>query len=197
MSSLPDLSLGVPDPTATGVRDAGPGAGAAPGPAGPGTPRHPARAALGAFVRSAAVVVAIALLALPLWLAVSAEYRPAVVRLAAALVIAAFAARIIGAARRHIEAQPPSALDRAARPVPVEASIPREYRDLAEELHYGRLSHGYWTRVLEPRLAALAARLPGALPLTVLPRTAPRRLLRLGPSLAALRAAVARLEGRQ
>ena len=199
MSSPPDLSLGLPDPADTGVRD--PGRGGAghdtPRPARSGASRHPARVAFGAIARFAAAVIAIALLALPLWLAVSAEYRPAVVRLSAAMVIAAIAGRIIGAARRHIEAQPPSALDRAARPTPAEASVPREYRDLAEELHYGRMSHGYWTRVLEPRLAALAARLPGALPLAIPPRSAPRRLLRLGPSLAALRAAVGRLEGRQ
>jgi len=198
VSSPPDLSLGLPDPADTGVRDPGRGPGhGAPRPARAGAPRHPARAALGVLARCAAAVIAIALLALPLWLAVSAEHRPVVVRLAAALVIAAIAGRIIGAARRQIEGQPPSALDRAASPTAAEASIPREYRDLAEEIHYGRMSHGYWIRVLEPRLAALAARLPGALPLAVPPRSAPRRLLRLGPSLAALRAAVARLEGRQ
>lgn len=199
MSSPPDLSLGIPGRGETGIVDfalGGPGHDA-PRPVRSGRPRPPALAALAVVARFAAAVVAIALLALPLWLAVSPEHRPVVVRLASAVVIAALAARIIAAARRHLEAQTPSALDRAARPAPSEASIPREYRDIAEELHYGRTSHGYWTRVLEPRLAALAARLPGASPVTVPPRSAPRRLLRLGPSLGALRGAIARLEMRQ
>ena len=183
MSSLPE-----PGPAVALPPDA-----AVPGGALPGG----ARAALGVAARAIAAVMGIALLALPVWLAVDPIHRPAVVRLAAAMVIAVTAVRILGTVRARLEAQPPSALDRAARLMPTEASIPREYRDLAEELHYARTSFGYWTRVLEPRLAALAARLPGALPAVPAPRSAARRLLRLGPGLGALRAAVGRLEGRQ
>ena len=51
--------------------------------------------------------------------------------------------------------------------------------------------------MLEPRLAALAARLPGAQPVATPPRSAPRRLLGLGPGLPALRGAIERLERRR
>jgi len=193
----------APDPSDVSLREAPLGssarASAAVPVAAPGSEaaRSPARVAIRVLFRGAGIVAGVAVFALPLWFVAGAEYRPVILRLAAAAVLAIASLRILGDARRRIAEQPPSALDRAARTGPAEASIPREYRDAAEELHYARSSHGYWTRVLEPRLAALAARLPGAQPVAPPVRSAPRRLLGLGPGLPALRGVIERLERRR
>ena len=193
----------APDPTDIALREAPLGSAARDSAAVPAaTPesdarRSPARVAIRVLARGAGIVASVCVLAVPLWIVAGAEYRPAILRLAAAAVLGITALRILGDARRRVAEQAPSALDRAARPAPIEASIPREYRDVAEELHFARSSNGYWSRVLEPRLAALAARLPGAEPVAMAPRSAPRRLLGLGPSLSALRGAIERLERRR
>jgi hypothetical protein len=193
----------APDPTDIALREAPLGSAARQSAVVPTAApesdarRSPARVALRVLVRGAGIVAGVCVLALPLWIVAGAEYRPVILRMGAAAVLAIAALRILGDARRRIAEQAPSALDRAARPALPEASIPREYRDVAEELHFGRSSHGYWTRVLEPRLAALAARLPGAEPVGTPRRSRPRRLLGLGPDLRALRGAIERLERRR
>ena len=193
----------APDPTDIALREAPLGSAARAAAAVPAaTPesdarRSPARVALRVLGRGAGIVAGVGVLAMPLWIVAGAEYRPVILRLAAAAVLGIAALRSLGDARRRVAEQPPSELDRAARPAPVEASIPREYRDVAEELHFARASNGYWTRVLEPRLAALAARLPGAQPVATPPRSAPRRLLGRGPGLPTLRGVIERLERRR
>jgi hypothetical protein len=193
----------APDPADIALREAPLGSAARDSAAVPAaTPasdaqQSPARVALRLLARGGGIIAGVSVLAMPLWIVAGVEYRPVILRLGAAAVLGIAAVRILGDARRRVAQQAPSALDRAARPAPAEASIPREYRDVAEELHFGRSSNGYWARVLEPRLAALAARLPGAQPVETPPRSAPRRLLGLGPSLGVLRGAIERLERRR
>jgi hypothetical protein len=136
------------------------------------------------------------LIALPLWFAAAPAWRPAVVRLAAAAVLAVALARVLGAARRRVTAQAPSAFDRATVSARDEPSVPGEFRELIEEIRFGRATEGYWSRVLQPRLASLAARLPAGPPLPEPPPARWRRLLKLGPSLAAIRDLIKRLEER-
>ena len=193
----------APDPTDVELREAPLGSAARSSAVVPAAglrstaPRRPLRAAVRLALSGAAAVAGVSVFALPMWVMAGAEYRPTILRLAVAAVLTIAAGRILGAARRRVAEQPPSSFDRAARAGLPGASIPREYQEVAEELHFARADHGYWTRVLEPRLGALAARLPGAEPVAMPARSRPRRLLRLGPSLAALRGAIERLERRR
>ena len=140
--------------------------------------------------------VLVGLMALPLWFSAAPAWRPALVRLAAAAVLAVALAQMLGAARRRVAAQPPSAFDRATVVGRDEPDVPGEFRELIEEIRFGRATEGYWSRVLQPRLASLAARLPAGPPLPEPPPSRWRRLLKLGPSLATIRDLVARLEAR-
>src|SRR5262245_1724353 len=144
----PALVDSAPDPTDIALREAPLGSAtrsdAVVPAAGPrATPPGPIRAAVGVALRGAGIVVGVSAGAMPFGSRAGAEYRPVILRLAAAGVLAIAAGRILGAARRRMADQPPSSFDRAARPAFSEASIPREYRDVAEELHFARGSHGY------------------------------------------------------
>ncbi len=135
--------------------------------------------------------------ALPLAVGVEPANRPVVIRLAAGLFLAVALAHIRGAARRALDAETPSAFDRALLPERRERpAIDRQLRELLDDARFGPASQRYWTRLAWPRLCALADRLPGRPVLVQPPRSRLRRLLGRGPSLAALRELVARLEGR-
>ena len=135
--------------------------------------------------------------ALPLVVAAEPANRPLVIRLAATLVLAVALAHLRGAARRAVDAEPPSAFDQALRPRrPERPEVDRRFRELLDDVRFGPASERYWSRVAWPRLCKLAERLPGRPLLVEPPRSRLRRLLGRGPSLAALRDLVARLEGR-
>jgi len=136
------------------------------------------------------------LLALPLWFTAAPAWKPAVVRLAATAVLAVALARALGAARRRVADQPPSAFERATAFARDEPSVPDECRELIEEIRFGRASQGYWSRVLQPRLTALAGRLPAGPPLPEPPQSRWRQIIGRGPGLAAIRDLIARLEER-
>lgn len=144
----------------------------------------------------AALGAAAWLMALPLWVSAAPAWRPTVVRLAAGGVLAVALARALGAVRRRVAAQPLSAFDRATEAVHDEPSVPEDLRDLIEEIRFARATQGYWSRVLQPRLTALAARLPAGSPLPEPPPSRWRQLLGRGPGLAAIRDLIARLEER-
>jgi len=157
----------------------------------------PARRRVARLLAGHAALGALAwLLALPLWYAVDPARRPMVVRAAAGAVLAIALAQVLGAARRRVAAQPPSPFDRATAPFRDEPSLPRDFRELHEEVRFGRASQGYWTRVLRPRLDSLGQRLPAGPALPEPPLSGWRRRLGLGPTLAALRDLLARLEAR-
>jgi hypothetical protein len=139
----------------------------------------------------------VSLAALPIVLAAQPANRPFVVRLAASLVLAVALGHIRGAARRAVDAEPPSAFDQALRRRRVERpDLDRQLRELLDDVRFGPASQRYWSRVAWPRLTALAERLPGRPLLVEPPRSRLSRLLGRGPSLAALRDVVARLEQR-
>lgn len=142
----------------------------------------------------AALTTAVGLAALPLRIAVEPANRPLVMRLAAALVLGIALAHIRSAVRRSLGAGA-GPLRVRGRARPDGPTLARHFQEALDDLRFGRASHSYWTRVLRPRLAGLAGRLPGpALPVEEPPRSRLRRLLGLGPSLAALTDIVARLE---
>ena len=145
----------------------------------------------------ATLLTLVGLAALPIAVAAAPVNRPMVIRLAAAVVLAIVLVDIRGGARAALDEDPSSPRGRlgwrrpAARP-----SIDRQFTELLDDVRFGPASQRYWSRVAWPRLCALADRLPGR-PLLVEPgRSRPRRWLGRGPSLAAVRDVVARLEDR-
>ena len=143
-----------------------------------------------------ALSAGVALVALPVAYAADPAFRPVVVRLAVALVLAVALGQLVTAARRWVDGQsPPPARDRRAAAHP-EPALDRQFLELLDGVRYSRASETYWRRVLWPRLIALAERLPPGPALVEPGRSRMRRLLRRGPALPALRALVSRLEER-
>jgi hypothetical protein len=145
----------------------------------------------------AAFATLVGLGALPLVLAAEPANRPFVIRLAASLLLAVALLHIHSTARHAVDAQPPSAFDQALRRKRAERpDIDRQLRELLDDVRFGPASQRYWSRVAWPRLCGLAEQLPGRPLLVEPPRSRLRRLLGRGPSLAAVRDLVARLESR-
>ena len=149
---------------------------------------------LGGYAAFAALV---GLATLPIAISADPANRPFVIRLAAGVFLAVVLAHIRSAAGRAIEMEPPSPFDRALAPARAEKiPIDRQFRELLDDMRFGPASQRYWTRVAWPRFCALAERLPGQPQLVEPGRPRWRRLLGRGPSLAALRDLVTRLEQR-
>jgi len=154
------------------------------------------RPALRLLAGYAALATLVGLGALPIAMASDPANRPLVIRLAASLVLAVALLHIRSAARQAVAEEPPSAFDRALRRRPAERpEVDRQFRELLDDVRFGSASQRYWSRVAWPRLSGLAERLPDRPLLTEPPRSRLRRLLGRGPTLAALRDLVARLEG--
>ena len=147
------------------------------------------------LVGYAALATLVGLAALPIAISADPTNRPFVIRLAVGAFLAVVLAHIRGAAGRAVDMEPPSAFDRALSPARAEkVPIDRQFRELLDDVRFGPASQRYWTRVAWPRLCALAERLPGRPQIVEPPRSRFRRLLGRGPSLAAVRAVVTRLE---
>ncbi|HXJ78449.1 MAG TPA: hypothetical protein VMS64_07170 [Candidatus Methylomirabilis sp.] len=158
--------------------------------AAPGKPH-----ALRALAAYAAFAGFVGLGALPIVLAAQPANRPFIIRVAASLVLGVALAHLRGIARHAVDAEPPSAFDQALRRRPAETpDIDRRFREMLDDVRFGPASQRYWTRVAWPRLSELAGRLPGRSSLVEPPRSRARQLLGRGPSLAAIRDLVARLE---
>jgi hypothetical protein len=133
-------------------------------------------------VRCAALAGVVLLASVPVYVYVEAPWRPAVVRLAAALVLGVALLQLRAAVAGRLAQS--SALDEArSRPEP-SPSVPLRFLELIDDLRAARRSRRHFERSLWPRLAALATR-----PLAPPPARAGR-----GPSLAALRDLIARIE---
>jgi hypothetical protein len=148
------------------------------------------------LARYAALSAVVTLVAVPVSVALDPAQRPAVIRMAAAVIVGVMLIDLIRVVRALFEAQPPSAFGAALEPVTSPPSIDRGFREARDELRGGAASEIYFSRVLWPRLLALADRVPGRPSLAPPARSRVRRLLRRGPSLAALRDLIAALEGR-
>lgn len=155
------------------------------------------RPVLRVLVGYAALATLVGLAALPIVVSAEPATRPFVIRLAVGVFLAVVLADIRGAAGRAVDLEPPSAFDRALTPARAEKiPVDRQFRELLDDVRFGPTSQRYWTRVAWPRLGALAERLSGRPQLEEPARTRMRRLLGRGPSLAAVRDLVTRLEQR-
>jgi hypothetical protein len=145
-----------------------------------------------------ALATLVGLVAMPIVISADPVNRPFVIRLAVGVFVAVILLHVRGAAGRVVDMEPPSAFDRALRPVREEKiPIDRVFRELLDDVRFGPASHRYWTRVAWPRLCALAERLPGRPQLAEPARSRIRRLLGRGPSYAQVRDLVDRLEERR
>jgi hypothetical protein len=131
----------------------------------------------------------------PVVLGVAPASRPAMIRLAAAIVLGVALIHLRVVAGRRVRSEPPSAFDRALTSEPLSPATDRHFRECLEGVRHGSAREGYWRRVLWPHLCVLAERYHGAA-LPEPPRSAVRRLFRQGPHLAQIRELVRRLESR-
>lgn len=141
----------------------------------------------------AILLTLVGLAATPVYFYAEPANQPAVVRLAVAVVVGVALIHLVKIVRATIEAQPASAFEQALAPRSPEPRLAQIFVTLRDEIRYSAASQGYFEHVLWPRIVALVARQPrGVQPSPVKPPG--RRLLGRGPSLATLRALVARLE---
>ena len=154
--------------------------------------RHALRIAAG----YAALVGIVTLAALPVSYSLAPSSRATLLHVAAGVVLAVALAQVARAARRRVEEQPPSGFDRALVRLEPEPSLPREFRELFDEVRFGRARDGYFQRILWPRLLSLAASRPDAPALIQPQRSRLRCWLGLGPTLSAIRGVIARVEDR-
>jgi hypothetical protein len=129
--------------------------------------------------------------AIPLYLAAPPSHRPAVIRLAAAVVLAVATLHVRHAVRGHIDAQVPSDFERALEVSPAEPALEGRFLVLQDELRFGARSQGYFHRIVWPQLADLAIRLRRG----PLDEPTGRRFGR-GPSLARISHVIDQLEER-
>jgi hypothetical protein len=149
-----------------------------------GEPQPVRRLAAGAIL-----VGLLGLAALPGYLAVEPQWRPLVLRLACAAVVAVACARVARWVRGAMDTHPPSLLD-TPRSLPAPPVLDPRFLRMRDYLVQSVRSRRYFASVLWPRLRALAR--------DPLPEPAPRRWLpRLGPSRAALQNLIAEIERRR
>ena len=136
----------------------------------------------------AIVATLLVLAAIPAYLTISPAWRPAVVRLACAGLVAVGCVRARRWVRDAMEPHPVSALDAPppARPAP---ELDSRFLRLCDDVTFSTRSRRYFDAILWPRLCELAE--------ADLPRPAERRgMPRRGPSLSALQALIAEIEKR-
>jgi hypothetical protein len=156
-------------------------------------PPPPERRWPGIVVGYAVLLVLVGLAATPAYVYAEPATKPAVVRLAVAVVLGVALTHLVKIVRVAIEAQPPSAFEQALAPRAPEPRLAELFVTLRDEIRFSATSQGYFEHVLWPRMLALVARQPRAVDPV---KPSGRRLLRRGPSLATLSALVARLEDR-
>jgi hypothetical protein len=136
----------------------------------------------------AIVAALLALVALPVYLLVLPSWRPAVVRLSCAVVVAFGCVHARRWAREVLAADVISPFDGPPAPPPA-AVLDPGFRKLRDDLIASTRSRRYFDVILWPRLAALGG--------AELPRPAERRgASRRGPSLRVLEGIIARIERR-
>ena len=120
--------------------------------------------------------------------------KPVVVRLAVGVLLSVALLHIRGEVRARIRPPSPSTFARAARPPRREPELAEHFVKLRDEFRFSRASQGYFEHILWPRFLALVASRAGGSSVEVPLRPAWRRLLGRGPSLAALRTLITRIE---
>jgi len=148
------------------------------------------------FSGPAAFAGLVVLVTVPISIAFDPAMRPALIRVAAALILGVTLIRLSREVGVRFEAQPRSAFEAALSPVKTPPSVDQRFLDLRDEIRLAAVSDRFFRRALWPRLLTLADRLPHHPVLVPPARSRGRRLLRLGPPVAALRDVIADLEER-
>jgi hypothetical protein len=138
----------------------------------------------------------LALAGTPAYYYVEPADKPAIVRLCVAGLLGVGLLHLWRIMRARIEAQEPSAFERALRPVRPEPWWAPLFVKLRDELWHSRASQSYFEDVLWPRILMLAAGLPHDQSAAPMGMPARRRVPWRGPSLAVLRRMITALEER-
>jgi hypothetical protein len=134
------------------------------------------------------VASVVALVAIPVYLSLAPSWRPLLLRLAAAAIVAVVCLRAVRNVAATLEADAGSPLD-TPPPAPPEPEMDSRFVRLRDEVVFSVRSRRYFDAILWPRLCALAH--------TDLPRPPERPgFRRRGPSLATLEDLIARIERR-
>lgn len=136
-------------------------------------------------IRGAALGAAVLLAALPVYVFVEPPWRALVARLAVAFVLGVALLQLRGAVVTRLPGRGTSPIEQALDPPGISPVVPLRFEELIDDVRETRRSRDHFERIMWPRLTALTSR--------PLARPAPR--LGRGPSLAALRAVIAAIEG--
>lgn len=159
-------------------------------------PPPPERRWPGLVAGYVALAGVVALVATPAYYYADPAGRPGVVRLALCVVLGVALLHLRRQVRARLDAQAPSAFERALEPPRLEPHLAPQFVTLRDQLRHSTASQAYFGHVLWPRLRAVAARRAGGASGAVPEMPAGRRWLRRGPSLATLRTLIATLEER-
>jgi hypothetical protein len=158
-------------------------------------PPPPERRWPGLVAGYVALAGVVALAATPAYYYADPAGRSGVVRLALCVVLGVALLHLRRPVRARLDAQAPSAFERALERPRLRPELAPQFVKLREELQNSTASQAYFRHVLWPRLQGLAARRAGgASPAPDMPPG--RRWLRRGPSLATLRKVIETLEER-
>jgi len=136
----------------------------------------------------AILITIFVLAAIPLYLSLDSVWRPLIVRLACAVLVAMGCLRVLRGVGRAMETHTISPLD-TPPPTPPPPELDSRFLRLRDELIFSTRSRRYFDAILWPRLCALAG--------TDLPQPPERRgVRRRGPALATLEDLIARIERR-
>ena len=108
--------------------------------------------------RAAVLAGVVCLAAAPVYIYVESPWRPAVARLAAALVLGVTLLQLRRAVADRLALDGGSPLDEALRRPEPASAVPLRFEDLISDLRTARRSRRYFERALWPRLTALAGR---------------------------------------
>ena len=132
----------------------------------------------------------------PVYFYADPSHRPTVVLLGGALFLGVALIHLRNLARECLEAQPPSAFETALHRAPPEPRVAPLFVKLQNEIRFSIKSQQYFEQVLWPRILHLLAARTGQQLAAAPVMPGGRRLLRRGPSPAALRDLIAELEER-
>lgn len=157
-------------------------------------PPPPERRWPGIVAGYAALAALLGLAGTPAYAYAQPATRPLVVRLAVGILLGVALLHVGREVRDRLRPAARSPFERARRLRRPAPELPPVFRKLRDEFTFSQASQGYFAHILWPRLLALAERRAAAPALDGPPRPAWRRLLRRGPSLAALRTVITRIE---
>lgn len=140
------------------------------------------------FAARGLLALLLVLAVIPVYLVLKPSWRPAVVRLACALIVAAGCVQARRRVRQAIGEHAPSALDTPPPPPPA-PEMDQHFIRARDDIALSTRSRPYFDRVLWPRLLALAGG-------TLEPPAGRRWIRRRGPSPAALAKLIAEVERR-